>query len=62
VFSAFFIDEFNPNPMGLYFLVQVITDVFKVSKEGDRTEKFEQLHQIGGRWSRGESAVLKCAG
>lgn len=42
--------------MGLYFLVQVITDVFKVSKEGDRTEKFGQLLSGQGR----ESAVLKC--
>ena len=55
MFSDFFIDEFNPNPMGLYFLVQVITDVFKVSKEGDRTDKFGQL--LSGQWQ--ELAVLK---
>lgn len=36
--------------------VQVISGIFKVSKEGDRTEKFGQLLSGQG----GESAVLKC--
>jgi hypothetical protein len=36
--------------------VQVVTGIFKVSKEGDRTEKFGQLLSGQGR----ESAVLKC--
>lgn len=38
--------------------VQVITGILKVSKEGDRAEKFGQLLSGQG----GESAVLKCTG
>lgn len=38
--------------------VQVITGILKVSKEGDRAEKFRQLLSGQG----GKSAVLKCTG
>lgn len=57
-FDAFFIDEFNSNPMDPYLPVQVITGILKVSKEGDRAEKFRQLLSGQG----GKSAVLKCTG